>query len=223
MNWFVLFVLLERQERITQLLTGEGIDAFSPMLEYYRRDIQTTTEKLMFPGYIFVRSEWSRVRFQEFILGLGDRKKGLVKELHRDQMGKVPAENSDYEMAALRPEEIEFLTNIIDENGRVPMSYGFLGKKGKAVVTDGPLKHYDDKICKLDKHNHLAWLELSFFDRQIKMGLTVSEKYRKLQNAPAEKRERIVEDAQVVDESTGQLVTFDPEQLMKVMMNGEDE
>lgn len=222
MNWFVLFVLLEKQERIIETLKGEGMDAFSPMLEYYRRDIQTTTHKRMFPGYVFVRSPLTRMEFEEILRGLGDRRNGIVKELQRNQMGKTAAEGSDYELAVMRPEEIEFLNTIINEDGMVPMSYGFIGNKGKAVVADGPLEHYADRICKLDKHNHLAWLDLNFFDRQIKMGLTVSEKYRKLMNASENKKGKIAEDVRIVDESTGEMVDFDPEQLSRMMMNGED-
>lgn len=37
-NWYILFVQVERQSLICNVLQNEGVDAFLPMMEYYRKD-----------------------------------------------------------------------------------------------------------------------------------------------------------------------------------------
>lgn len=75
MSWYVLFVMLEKQERLLQVLRKNEIDTFIPMMEYYRRDIRSLTIKPMFPGYIFVRSGKSQGEFDDFLCQFGDKKK----------------------------------------------------------------------------------------------------------------------------------------------------
>lgn len=171
-NWYVLFVLLERQEKLLNILHQHDIDAFAPTMEYYRRDIRSLTIKPMFPGYIFVRSEMSQIRFDDFLNQLGDQKRGMIKELKKDSEQQASG--------ALREEEIDFLTGILDEKACMRMSYAVL-RDGRAVVTDGPLAAYEEHIVKVDRHNRLAYLDLNYFDRQIQAGLTIGQKASPLQ------------------------------------------
>lgn len=182
MNWYVLFVVGDKQEQILQTLVKWEVDAFSPVMEYYRRDIRSLTFKRMFPGYIFVRTERSWESFLDFLRDLRTFQSGVVKELERSGLQTEPFalidEDAVEHSAALRPEEIRFFKDVLDERAYVRMSCGYPGKDGKAVITDGPLMKYADRICKVDRHNQLAWLDLSFFDRQIMMGLDLRDEYR---------------------------------------------
>ena len=54
-NWYVLFALVAKENKLCSVLRRKGLDAFIPKIEYYRRDIKGNTLKMLFPGYIFVR------------------------------------------------------------------------------------------------------------------------------------------------------------------------
>ena len=54
-NWYILFVQTEKQRELCSLLEREGVHAFLPMMEYYRRDRKGLAEKTMYPG-IYLRS-----------------------------------------------------------------------------------------------------------------------------------------------------------------------
>ena len=46
---------------------------------------------------------------------------------------------------------------------------------GKAIITKGPLKAFEDNIVNLDKRNRLAYLDIKFLDRNIKAGLWIKQ------------------------------------------------
>lgn len=52
----------------------------------------------------------------------------------------------------MRAEEIEFFRFLLDESGLARMSYGYLRKqengRDKAVITEGPLQYFEDRIVK---------------------------------------------------------------------------
>ena len=53
------------------------------------------------------------------------------------------------------------------------MSQAYL-QDGKAVIIEGPLKSFENNIVKVDRHNQYAYLDLSFMDRRIKVGLNIT-------------------------------------------------
>ena len=77
-NWYILFVQSERQSRICDILCEEGVNAFLPMMEYYRRDMKGITRKPMFPGYIFVRTELVQKEFDNLVEALRGRCWGFI-------------------------------------------------------------------------------------------------------------------------------------------------
>ena len=83
MNWYVLFVLVVKEDKLCSLLRKKGLDAFIPMYEYYRRDIKGNAIKPLFPGYIFVRSNLEQLDFDQFLFNIKEPKEGLIKELKK--------------------------------------------------------------------------------------------------------------------------------------------
>ncbi|MCU6686751.1 hypothetical protein OCV99_09380 [Dorea acetigenes] len=164
-NWYILFVQSERQSRICDILCEEGVNAFLPMMEYYRRDMKGITRKPMFPGYIFVRTELVQKEFDNLVEALRGRCWGFIKQL------------KDAGAAAMRAEEIEFFRFLLDESGLARMSYGYLRKqengRDKAVITEGPLQYFEDRIVKVDRHNRCAWMDFAFMGRKVQAGLTI--------------------------------------------------
>lgn len=77
----------------------------------------------------------------------------------------------------LYQEEVEFLQRYTGEERILKMSEGYL-VGSELVVTDGPLKDYQGKVMKIDRHKRTAVLELEFLGRKTKVtvGLEVVRK-----------------------------------------------
>lgn len=162
-NWYVLFALVDKQSQLCNILQSHELDAFIPMLEYYRRDQKGLAVKPWFPGYVFVKSELGQTEFDLFLQRLGNQKTGMIRQLREEGT------------SALRPEEIQFISDMMDEAHIVRMSYGTQRNK-ETTVTRGPLKKYQSRIVKVDGHDRYAILDLKFMERQIKAGLTIDRK-----------------------------------------------
>lgn len=218
-NWYILFVQTEKQWQLCSLLCGEGIHAFLPVMEYYRRDRKELDKKPMFPGYIFVRSEMKQEEFDRFLDSMEERRWGFIKQLQDKGRG------------ALTEEEREFFGFLLDETGEAKMSYGYLNGNGRVVVTHGPLAGFEKLIKKTDRHNHLAYLSFDFFDRPIKVGLTIMTvkelRFRnlcdediKMETPPGKRDRRDADDtgkAVIYDEESDEEVEIDLKELISRM------
>lgn len=161
-NWYVLFALVAKENKLCSVLRRKGLDAFIPKIEYYRRDIKGNTLKMLFPGYIFVRSEMKQSDFDNLLYELGEQRDGLIKQLKDDGV------------TALRDEEIEMFNKLLNSEG-ILETQAFI-EDNKAKVIYGPLIHYQDHIVKIDKHNRIAVLDIEFLNRHILAGLEIKSK-----------------------------------------------
>ena len=160
-NWYILFVQTEKQSQLCSLLEQEGVHAFLPMMEYYRRDRKGLAEKTMFPGYIFVQSELDQKEFDLLLDSMEERRWGFIRQL-KEEGG-----------AALTEEERTFFQWLLDDDGTARMSYGYLNPAGKAVITYGPLIGCEKHIRKTDKHNRSVLMNFTFREDPVKLGLTI--------------------------------------------------
>lgn len=218
-NWYVLFSRIEKQWQLCDLLCEEGVHAFLPVMEYYRRDRKELDKKPMFPGYIFVRSEMNQKEFDRFLDSMEGRRWGFIKQL------------KDEGSTALTEEERGFFGTLLDESGEAKMSYGYLDGNGRAVVTHGPLAGFEKLTKKTDRHNHLAYLSFDFFDHPIKIGLTIMTikelRFRnlcdediKMESPPGKRNRRDTEDtgkAVIYDEESDEDVEIDLKELISRM------
>ena len=161
-NWYVLFALVAKENKLCSVLRRKGLDAFIPKIEYYRRDIKGNTLKMLFPGYIFVRSEMKQSDFDNLLYELGEQ---------RDGSSSLKAVTP----SSLRDEEIEMFNKLLNSEGILEMSQAFI-EDNKAKVIYGPLIHYQDHIVKIDKHNRIAVLDIEFLNRHILAGLEIKSK-----------------------------------------------
>ena len=160
-NWYILFVQTEKQSQLCFLLEQEGVHAFLPMMEYYRRDRKGLAEKPMFPGYIFVQSELTQKEFDDLLDSMVERRWGFIRQL-KEEGG-----------SALTEEEKAFFQWLLDDGGTARMSYGYLNPAGKAVITYGPLIGCERHIRKTDRHNRLVLMDFAFREEPVKLGLTI--------------------------------------------------
>ena len=171
-HYHILRVSYQKQHEIcnqlqTRLPAIHG-RVFIPMWEYYRRDRKSIETKLMFIGYIFIRTDLSRSE-------LYDVCKNLAKPVRAhllDDIDHLWDKNED-SLFDLTSEEELFFDSILDDTGTERMSRGYLGSGDRAVVMEGPLKGYADRIVKLDKRNWIAWLDMQIGGQLVKAGLQI--------------------------------------------------
>lgn len=159
MNCYILYCQsLKVDKLINTFNKKKGLFAFIPQYEYYRRDIKGYSIKPLFPGYIFIRTEKNQRDFDFLLCEMYEERDGLIRQLKYDNT------------SALNKDEIEMFHKLLDEDGVLRMSQAYL-VDNKAVVYEGPLNHFEKNIYKVDKHNQLAYLDISFMKRNIIAGL----------------------------------------------------
>ena len=209
-NWYILFVQTEKQSQLCFLLEQEGVHAFLPMMEYYRRDRKGLAEKPMFPGYIFVQSELTQKDFDALRDCFEDSGGGFIRQL-KEEGG-----------SALKEEEKAFFQWLLDDGGTARMSYGYLNPAGKAVITYGPLIGCERHIRKTDRHNRLVLMNFAFREEPVKLGLTIlTRKELKEQELYTEETKRKIlgnkeKGADKVSEEERVITVFDEELQEKV-------
>lgn len=162
MNWYVLFVLTQFEDRLCRYLHCEEYKVFSAKYEHYRRDKDEIEIKSLFPGYLFVKTQKSQKEFNDWLRSQ-ENKKGVVYQL------------SYKETQAMTQEEIRILDSFLDDEGIFRMSYGHLENR-RLVIDKGPLMKFDPYIIKYDKRNREVELNLSFIEQQWRASVTLIEK-----------------------------------------------
>ncbi len=161
MNWYVLYALSQKTNKILHNLNrNKELEAFIPQYEVCSRDTKELILRSMFDNYIFVKTELNQIEFSDLLMKMKDQNDGLIKQLKNN------------ETSALTTDEIHFFDHILDHHYIARISHGYR-VNGKTVVTDGPLVLYEDHIVKVDTHNCCAYLDLTFFDRKIKVGIDI--------------------------------------------------
>ena len=160
-NWYILFVQTEKQSQMCFLLEQEGVHAFLPRMEYYRRDRKGLAQKPMFPGYIFAETEQVEELFFKFIW--------IPKLTKILGTGMVPV--------ALSKEEETWLKRITNEDHVAEISIGII-EGDELIVNSGPLVGLEGTVKKINRHKRQAVVEVEMFHRKMEMtlGLEVVEK-----------------------------------------------
>ncbi len=167
--WYAVWVQTGREDRMLELCKTffQNSDVceeyFLPKYERAKKvhGQWTTTQALLFPGYLFLVSnkpEELQIKLKtlpEFAKVLGD------------DDGAIP----------LYDEEVEFLENCMNKEKVVEMSTGYI-EGDQLVIMDGPMKDYQGKVKKIDRHKRIAVLEVEFFSgvTEVKVGLEVVRK-----------------------------------------------
>ena len=169
--WYAVWVRSGQENRVLELCKtfrhyhpDAYEECFIPTYEKYRKVKGQPTKQLahLLPGYLFFVSDHPQElqkllkRIPEFAKTLGD------------DDGAIP----------LYQEEVEFLQRYTGDERILKMSEGYL-VGSELVVTDGPLKDYQGKVMKIDRHKRTAVLELEFLGRKTKVtvGLEIVRKF----------------------------------------------
>lgn len=165
MNYYILFCQTVKTEKVCQKLNSKlKITAFIPRMEVYIRKYQKIETKVMFPGYLFVKTELEQEEFTSLITSLKEERDGIIKELKKSKV------------SALSEDEVELLSHLLNDKGILKMSEGYK-ENGKTVVTKGPLTYFSEQIIDTDKRDMIAILNIKFLERNIKAGLFFKQDY----------------------------------------------
>lgn len=169
MNWYVIYVRGGKEQEVVQQLTKIGWNAFCPRMEVlYRKQSHTyLATKLMFPNYVFVKSDDSFQEFHAKFVEMKHKIKGIVKEMKYDNEGTSP----------LFEDEIAFLEQILDDTYVMRHSIGDI-HDGKTYIYSGSLQGLEQYIKKIDRHKRRALLEISLHKevKQLYVSLEIKEK-----------------------------------------------
>ena len=169
MGVFVVQVIGGQEDRaaalIAKLARGAVEDCFVPKREVMHRKSgqwHRTLEKV-FPGYVFVQTS--------------------VPEQVRDALRHVPAFTRMLTFAGdtclpLTADEVAWINAITNADTHVmEMSEGVIEGE-RVMVIRGPLKDYEARITRIDRHKRLAWVDMDMFGRHktSRVGLEIVSK-----------------------------------------------
>lgn len=169
--------ILEKQ------LPRERCRVFIPRMEMYRRGDKEIRETAMFPGYVFLYTDMDIREVHEVLNGCRREMGTFLGELAlRERRAGDPSfwhegeeDPALYELSDLDEEETEFLDVLRQGQGLLAMSCGYEENR-KCHVMEGPLKVFEGKIEKLDKHNRKAFLRFYVGGRQARAGFECKPK-----------------------------------------------
>ena len=153
MPYYVIQVFTGKEEETIKRIYNEldtiddSIDFFVPKRKRLIKKEGITKEKIetMFPGYIFIESDKSKI---------ADLKKDLYKVKTLTKLLGIDKDNKDY-VASLSIEEEHMINLLLGKNNptrTVELSHIYLTEGKEVVVIDGPLKGLEGKISKVNLH-----------------------------------------------------------------------
>lgn len=169
MGVFVVQVISGQEDKaaalIAKIAQGALEDCFVPKREAAHRKSgqwHRTLEKL-FPGYVFVQT-------------------GIPEQV-REALGRVPAFTRMLTSAGdtclpLAADEVAWINAITNVDTHVmEISEGVI-EGDRVMVIRGPLKGYEARITRIDRHKRLAWVDMDMFGRNktIRVGLEIVSK-----------------------------------------------
>lgn len=167
-NWYVLYVQGGKEAFLKNALNKyEDMVVFIPMIErvFKIQGEYKETMKVMFPGYLFIKTDKDQKEVEALFQEVKSRIKGFRKMLKFDKEGT----------SILRKEEILFLEDMLDEKYVLRMSKGKI-IQDVLLIEEGPLCGKESWIRKIDRHKCIAYLEVKMLGRNVIAGMAIREK-----------------------------------------------
>lgn len=120
------------------------------------------------------RGEWKKkaeVAFQKYVFAETEDADGFRIRLRKvEEMTKMLG--VDGKIVPIYPEEQELLEKLGGKEHVIRYSEGYMFNE-KLVVTDGPMKGMEGRVKWMDRHQRIAGIEISIFDRKIIVKMSV--------------------------------------------------
>jgi transcriptional antiterminator NusG len=172
LNWFVVQVRTGKEYMIKKYLDDwkeEPVDilVFSRKIIFRKKGIHYKVQKPLFPGYIFINEK------VEYILKLMQnrlRSEFMKPICFKSMESKCEKCFDIFSPCMVSPEEMEFILQITDNNGTIPLSSGLRAGR-KIIMTEGPLKAMQSRIIWINKKKQKACVEFNLFNRKMQLTL----------------------------------------------------
>ncbi len=168
--WYVIWTATGSERKLSQWISDYVSDdlyedCFVPLIEQNRKEAGKwkTVKKVLFPGYLFVRTDEQRI-------------KDFADKLSRSGQFEVIL-SSDGEFAPVREEEEYLINNAYNNNGVLGSSIGMI-EGDNIKILSGPLIGLEGAIKQINRHKRIAIIELNMFGRvsRVKIGLEIISK-----------------------------------------------
>ena len=173
---------------------------FIPEREYWIRKTQSIGTKPLFPGYLFAVTDMSQTELYLFVRQHSRDIQTFTHELAVKEM-KDSGIQLDVEAETwieLTEAEAEFLDRMLDEDGIERMSVGYR-ENNRYIIMEGPLKGWENHITKTVRHDREAWLDVSFREQKIVVGLIQKNKKDFFPDGKDDEGTLILEDGTEID------------------------
>jgi transcriptional antiterminator NusG len=170
MNIYVLFVLGKSEHRIKEYINAHTFhEAIVPVKVKLlkRKATMLKQEVMLFPRYVFVRSDLDPAAFKVYTQRHLAHLSGFIRLLAY----------KDSDVPSLSKEEARTLNPFFSNKGLFEHSIGFI-KHEKVIITEGPLIGLESKIKEIDRHKKEAIVELTLFNetKEVKVSCEILEK-----------------------------------------------
>ncbi len=185
-RYYILYSQIADQQKLKKRLEIKLIDTdsevFIPCMKYYKRGEKTVKIKPIFPNYMFIYSGLDTMDIHRIIrdvvdeIHTGVRELGFKEQYYGELIDTDALSENDLALYPNISENEElFLDFLRQGDGLLTMSAGY-EENSRYVVMEGPLKAYEDKIDKVDKHNRKAFLNFEINGRQAQAGFECKPK-----------------------------------------------
>jgi transcriptional antiterminator NusG len=163
MNWYVLHVLTGEELNVQKRLARSAphIQTLTPRRKLIERRDGKTKEvsRLLFPGYVFVYTFLDNESYYKIVAP-----DGVIEILGRPTPSPVPLNEMAHVLTWCQESELIGMSKVQDGD--------------RITVVDGPLKHLEGQIVRVDRRKSRATVRLTLFGepKDIDFGIEVLEK-----------------------------------------------
>lgn len=157
MFWYVAHVKNGFATKLVSVLNKhDDIDAFIPKKEMWFRGVNGRTYRTveLYPDYVFIKSKFNKDEFNKAFKEFFETIKGLIEILDYDSVYSLSSD-----------EQILF-EHLFDDGNVIRRT---LGQKinSRFMPISGPLKGFEKKIIKVDRHDRVAMLDIEFLNNKM--------------------------------------------------------
>ncbi len=155
--WYIVYVVTGSENKTKEFFNDNGFNSFIPYKEKIHsiNGQKEIVKKVLFPSYVFVKSDLLYVEFSEKINKLLAKKNYIIKQLRHDLLGTP----------ALSDEEQKVFEKLFDHDNVICHSMGVI-LNDKVIITEGPLIGYESNIIKINRHKRECTLLIDFLNEQ---------------------------------------------------------
>jgi len=169
-NWFILHVIDGTETKVAGIIKNKlNASEYVPFLPskeiiFRRAGISKIEKKLIFPGYVFVKTN----READRIL---DELRWLLFSIK--QVNSVLHYGGDKKDVAIRDDEVSVLERLFDKDHCITGSTGVIENGGLRILS-GPLAGLEESVRKINRNRHEAVIELALMDKTMRISLLLN-------------------------------------------------